>query len=240
MLDTETTGLEPSAGHRIIEIGCIEILDRRITANRYHQYINPEREIDQGAVEVHGLTTEFLAGKPSFAEIVEDFIGFIRGAELIIHNAPFDIGFINAELGLLAGEWQTAADYCKVFDTLSLAREMHPGQRNSLDALCRRYDIDNTHRELHGALLDAELLADVYLLMTGGQVDLTLSSGQDTMPTASPGLAVVASDKPRQGALEVIGPNQEEIAAHNDMLALIDSESADGCLWLQAEADNSH
>ena len=240
MLDTETTGLEPSAGHRIIEIGCIEILDRRVTSNRYHQYINPEREIDQGAVEVHGLTTEFLAAKPTFAEIVDDFIDFVRGAELIIHNAPFDVGFIDSELGMLAGEWQTTKDYCQIFDTLSLARDMHPGQRNSLDALCRRYEVDNAHRELHGALLDAELLADVYLLMTGGQVDLTLQSAQESVPSADADSAVPRPDRPRAGELTVISPTSEETLAHNEMLALIDGESADGCLWLQQEADNQH
>ncbi|MGR8950040.1 MAG: DNA polymerase III subunit epsilon [Gammaproteobacteria bacterium] len=234
VLDTETTGLEPSAGHRVIEIGCVEILDRRITSNRYHQYINPEREIDQGAVEVHGLTTEFLSSKPRFAEVVDDFVAFVRGAELIIHNAPFDVGFIDAELGLLEGDWEKTADYCGIFDTLSLAREMHPGQRNSLDALCRRYEVDNRHRDLHGALLDAELLADVYLLMTGGQVDLTLHSAKDRNKQSGAAISKARAGVP-PAQLKIVKATPEEAEAHAEMLELIDRESGGGCLWLQQE-----
>ena len=235
VLDTETTGLEPRDGHRIIEIGCIEIVNRRITSNRYHQYINPEREVDEGAVEVHGLTSEFLAEKPKFADIAREFIEFIKGAELVIHNAPFDVGFIDAELGLLGADWRTTADYCGVFDTLVLARDMHPGQRNSLDALCRRYEIDNTHRDLHGALLDAELLADVYLLMTGGQVDLSLQSV--SVPVRAS--AVGESDLSPSAAvsdLPVVSPTAEELEAHRDLLDWINAESGEQCLWLKEDS----
>ena len=231
VLDTETTGLEPSAGHRIIEIGCIEILDRRITSKRYHQYINPEREIDAGAVEVHGLTSDFLSGKPKFAEIAQEFIDFISGAELIIHNAPFDVGFIDAELAMLGAEWRSTAEFCTIFDTLRLARDMHPGQRNSLDALCRRYEVDNAHRDLHGALLDAELLADVYLMMTGGQVDLSL---QSTRPRSvdAPEQEIVATSSVISTHLPVINPDGEELAAHEQMLQWINDESNGACVWL--------
>ena len=176
VLDTETTGLEPADGHRIIEIGCVELLDRRLTGNTYHQYLQPDREIDAGAVEVHGITNEVLADKPRFADVAAEFLDFIRGAELVIHNAPFDVGFIDHEFALLADPPGPVAQHCMVLDTLVLARHMHPGQRNSLDALCKRYDIDNSQRDLHGALLDAEILADVYLAMTGGQVSLSLDS----------------------------------------------------------------
>ncbi|MET0094439.1 MAG: DNA polymerase III subunit epsilon, partial [Sedimenticola sp.] len=176
VLDTETTGLEPEQGHRIIEIGCVEMVNRRLTGNNFHQYLQPDREIDLAAVEVHGITNEFLADKPRFGDVVEDFVNYIEGAELIIHNAPFDVGFINHELRELGG-WDEVATICSVIDTLVMAKKMHPGQRNSLDALCKRYDIDNSHRELHGALLDAEILADVYLSMTGGQTNLLLGGG---------------------------------------------------------------
>ena len=171
VLDTETTGLEPAQGHRIIEIGCVEIIDRRLTGNHYHQYLQPDREIDEGAIEVHGISNEFLQDKPRFADVVDDFMDFVRGAELVIHNAPFDVGFLNHELKLLDGSNETIEKICTVLDTLALARKMHPGQKNNLDALCRRYEVNNAHRELHGALLDAEILADVYLLMTGGHRD---------------------------------------------------------------------
>ena len=174
VLDTETTGLEPKQGHRIIEIGCVELINRRETKRNFHQYLNPEREIEDGAYNVHGLSNEFLSDKPRFADIAQDFIDFIKDSELIIHNAPFDVGFINSELKLMGKKWGQVEDYCKVFDTLLLAREKHPGQKNNLDALCKRYDVDNSNRELHGALLDAEILLDVYLGMTGGQTDLSL------------------------------------------------------------------
>src|SRR5690606_38197574 len=172
VLDTETTGLEPEQGHRIIEIGCVEIVNRRLTGNHYHQYLQPDREIDAGAVEVHGITAEFLADKPRFTDVMHDFLAFVGGAELIIHNAPFDVGFINHELRLVDVNHASLDTFCSVVDTLQMARRLHPGQKNSLDALCKRYGIDNSQRSLHGALLDAEILADVYLTMTGGQVTL--------------------------------------------------------------------
>lgn len=168
VLDTETTGLDPAQGHRIIEIGCVELIERRLTGNNFHQYLQPDREIDQAAVEIHGITTEFLKDKPHFADLVGDFMAYIQGAELVIHNAPFDTGFIDNELKILRGDWSAVSNYCTVTDTLVMAKKIHPGQRNSLDALCKRYQIDNSHREFHGALLDAEILADVYLTMTGG------------------------------------------------------------------------
>jgi DNA polymerase-3 subunit epsilon len=174
VLDTETTGLETSQGHRIIEIGCVELIDRRVTDKHWHFYINPEREVDAGAFEVHGISNEFLLDKPLFAELADDFLAYVEGAELVIHNAPFDIGFLNHELNLLDDGKPLLGDICSVRDTLVEARQKHPGQKNSLDALCKRYDIDNSHRSVHGALLDARILADVYLFMTGGQTALTL------------------------------------------------------------------
>ena len=180
VLDTETTGLEVSQGHRIIEIGCVELVNRKLTGNHYHQYINPHREIDQGAIEVHGITSEFLADKPGFEAVAAAFIEFVQGAELVIHNAPFDVGFLDGELQRLPTSEDTLESRCTVIDTLVMARAKHPGQRNSLDALCQRYEVDNSQRDLHGALLDAEILADVYLAMTGGQTALQLSgSGND-------------------------------------------------------------
>lgn len=178
VLDTETTGIGPELGHRVIEIGCVELIDRQITNNHYHIYLNPEREIDEGALKVHGISNEFLQDKALFKEIIKPFIEFIDGAELIIHNAPFDVGFLNSELKL--ARWpKTLNDHCTVFDTLSFARKQHPGQRNSLDALCKRYDIDNSNRQLHGALLDAQILAYLYLAMTGGQKSLFTMESED-------------------------------------------------------------
>lgn len=177
VLDTETTGMPVTEGHRILEIGCVEVIERQLTGRHYHVYIQPDREIDEGAIAVHGITADFLKDKPRFAEIADDFYEFIAGAELVIHNAPFDVGFIENEFALLGQkERATITDYCTVLDTLAMAKELHPGQRNSLDALCSRYHVDNSQRELHGALLDAEILADVYLRMTGGQSSLSLSS----------------------------------------------------------------
>ena len=179
VLDTETTGLDPHDGHRVIEIGCVELIDRRLTRNNFHRYIQPDREIDAGAVEVHGITDDFLADKPRFAEVADDFIRYVEGAELIIHNAPFDVGFLDHELmGWRGGNAPRISDLCEVTDTLAMARRLHPGQRNGLDALCKRYSVDNSRREWHGALLDAEILADVYLAMTGGQVSLHLGNDQ--------------------------------------------------------------
>ncbi len=235
VLDTETTGLEPEEGHRIIEIGCVELIDRRLTGNSFHQYIQPDRKIDAGAVEVHGIDNAFLADKPRFEDIVDDFSGYIRGAELIIHNAPFDVGFMDHEFRLCDCGHQTA-DLCTVLDTLSMARRMHPGQRNSLDALCKRYTVNNTHRELHGALLDAEILADVYLAMTGGQVTLSLGSGSEA--DSSTGVAEpirhLAADRP---ALRVIRANTEEIAAHRSRLEAIAELSGAPAVWTGLEDD---
>jgi DNA polymerase-3 subunit epsilon len=178
VLDTETTGLEVSQGHRIIEIGCIELINRRVTGNHWHHYINPEREIDSGAFEVHGISRDFLQDKSRFAELAEDFLSYVAGAELVIHNAPFDVGFLDNELALLEPTPTPLKESCRILDTLTLARQKHPGQKNNLDALCKRYGIDNSHRSLHGALLDARILADVYLAMTGGQTSLGLDAGQ--------------------------------------------------------------
>ena len=229
VLDTETTGLEASQGHRIIEIGCVEIVNRRITDRRYQQFINPQREMDAGAVAVHGITLEDLADRPPFAEIAMEFLEFIRGAELVIHNASFDVGFIDMELGLLGAAWGRTADYCTVFDTLQLAREMHPGQRNSLDALCRRYEINNAHRERHGALLDAELLAEVYLAMTGGQATLELDAGRQR------GAARASRTAQPRGpvSLTVVAPSPEELEAHQRALAGVEKASRGACLWLK-------
>jgi len=229
VLDTETTGLEPSQGHRIIEIGCVELVNRRLTDNRYHQYINPEREIDEGAVEVHGITTGFLADKPRFAEIVEDFVNFIHGAELIIHNAPFDVGFINHELKQLKGNHQPVDQFCRIVDTLVMARQMHPGQKNNLDALCKRYSINNASRELHGALLDAEILADVYLAMTGGQVRLSLEGrGSGEAQSHIESRRPLAAGRP---PLKIIRANDSEQLAHQARLEAIDQASDGQCLW---------
>lgn len=229
VLDTETTGLNPQEGHRVIEIGCVELVNRRLTQNRFHVYINPDRTIDQGAIEVHGITNEFLEDKPRFEDIAEDFIAFIRGAELIIHNAPFDVGFINHEFSLLNNGTGNVADYSEVFDTLTYARKKHPGQRNSLDALCKRYGIDNSHRDLHGALLDAEILADVFLIMTGGQfslLDEDLAEQEEI--GAGKVYSVLSTDRPR---LKVIGCNEEELRAHQQRLEAVDKASGGGCIW---------
>ena len=225
VLDTETTGLEWIQGHKIIEIGCIEIFDRRITSNRFHQYLNPDREIELGAQQVHGISREFLKEKPRFPEIVKEFLDYIRGAELIIHNAPFDIGFLDHELSSMGSNWGQITDYCKVLDTLQLAREIHPGQRNSLDALCKRYEVDNAHRMQHGALLDAELLAEVYLSMTGGQTDLELElPDMGTEPSKRVNLKAVRKD------LKVSSLSDDDFRAHCDTLRRISSKS-DGCIW---------
>jgi DNA polymerase-3 subunit epsilon len=234
ILDTETTGLEPSDGHRIIEIGCVEMIDRRLTGNTYHQYIQPDRQIDAGAIEVHGITNESLADKPRFADIAGEFIDFIRDAELVIHNAPFDVGFINHEFRLLGDATGRLEEYCRVLDTLALARRMHPGQRNSLDALCRRYEIDNSQRELHGALLDAEILADVYLAMTGGQVSLSLDAGSTARNDgADTAIRRLAADRP---ALKVIRATAEELAAHEARLDAIDGSCDDLPVWRRTDA----
>ena len=234
VLDTETTGLEPSDGHRIIEIGCVELVDRRITGNTYHQYIQPDREIDVGAVEVHGITNESLADKPRFVDIATEFLAFIKGAELVIHNAPFDVGFIDHEFNLLARSPGAVADHCKVLDTLVMARRLHPGQRNSLDALCKRYDIDNSQRELHGALLDAEILADVYLMMTGGQVSLSLDSRTDSGGHQRQDIQRLAADRE---PLRVIRASESECQAHAARMAAIEKASGGSSVWSRLESE---
>lgn len=228
VLDTETTGINPKEGHRIIEIGCVELINRRLTQNRFHVYINPEREIDAGAIEVHGITNEFLRDKPKFADVVDDFLAFAKGAELIIHNAPFDVGFLNHELGLLNHNAGSIEAQCGVLDTLAYARKKHPGARNSLDALCKRYGIDNSHRELHGALLDAEILADVYLLMTGGQ--FSLLDEHDGEGAEQQVIVRLSADR---APLKVIRCSDEELEAHEQRLAKIAKASGGNCVWQQ-------
>lgn len=226
VLDTETTGLEPEQGHRIIEIGCAELVDRRLTDRRFHCYLNPEREIEDGAWEVHGISREQLRDKPRFADIAEELLDFLRGAELIIHNAGFDVAFLDAELARLPRRLGPLARYCKVTDTLALARHAHPGQRNSLDALCARYRVDNSLRQRHGALFDAEILADVYLAMTGGQASLELAA--PARPGAGTGAWALPEDRPR---LRVIRASDVEIAAHRARLQAIDEASGGNCAW---------
>ncbi len=228
VLDTETTGLSPEQGHRIIEIGCVELVNRRLTGNRFHVYINPERVIDAGATEVHGITNEFLDDKPRFAGVAQDFLAFVEGAELVIHNAPFDVGFINHEFALLDEPLAAITHYCDVFDTLAFARQKHPGQRNSLDALCKRYGVDNSQRELHGALLDAEILADVYLLMTGGQFSLLDEASEGQAAAAESNVIQrIATDRP---PLKVIACGPVELEAHQQRLAAIE-KAGGSCLW---------
>jgi DNA polymerase III subunit epsilon len=228
VLDTETTGLNPQEGHRIIEIGCVELINRRLTGNRFHVYINPDRLIDAGAIEVHGISNQFLDDKPRFKDVVDDFLTFVRDAELVIHNAPFDVGFINHELSLLKASSAKIEDYSSVFDTLTYARKKHPGQRNSLDALCKRYGIDNSHRELHGALLDAEILADVFLLMTGGQFSLLDEDQADSEEkNLTQKVRQLSADRP---ALKIIHCNEDELQAHELRLQAIEKASG-ACVW---------
>jgi DNA polymerase III subunit epsilon len=231
VLDTETTGLEPELGHRIIEVGCIEVVNRRRTGRLFHRYLWPDREIDSGALEVHGLTEEFLKGQPRFADIAAELMEFLRGAELIIHNAPFDVAFLDAELARLPAPVATVAEHCLVLDTLQMARQMHPGQRNSLDALCKRYAVDNSQRELHGALLDADLLLEVYLAMTGGQGALVLSDSGESAATRA---KAKRAKRPR-GALVVRRASPEEQAAHELRLAGLDKASGGKTLWRSFE-----
>src|SRR5512146_2466061 len=228
VLDTETTGLDPALGHRIIEIAGVELVNRRLTGNRFHRYINPERESEEGALQVHGLTADFLRDKPKFGEIVAEFIDYGSGAELVIHNAPFDIAFLNHELNLV--DLKPVAEYCpNVIDTLRMARDLHPGKKNSLDALCERYQIDNSARTLHGALLDAELLAEAYLAMTRGQDSLIMD--------VESGPVLSAAEEASRAALEliVVRAGAEELAAHARQLGEIDKASGGACLWKRLE-----
>lgn len=233
VLDTETTGLEPSSGHRIIEIGGVEIVDRRLTGRHYHQYVNPQRDSDAAALEVHGLTTSFLEDKPLFADIAQEMLDFLGDAELIIHNAAFDIGFLDHELKLARAAVRALAKQCSVVDSLAYARQKHPGQANGLDALCRRYGVDNSARTLHGALLDAEILADVYLLMTGGQTALF---AQDTDSDAATRSRQARPSRVPRPDLPVIAATATELSAHE---ALLDSLAAEAgqCAWRQLDYD---
>jgi DNA polymerase-3 subunit epsilon len=232
VLDTETTGLDPQQGHRIIEIGCVEIQNRKLTGNHFQRYLHPDREIDEAAIEVHGLTTEFLSDKPRFHQIEREFIEFVEGAELIIHNAPFDLGFLDYELDQTSSACSKMGEICTVLDTLVLARHKHPGQRNNLDALCKRYAVDNSQRQLHGALLDAEILADVYLLMTSGQSSLSLK--EDPIEISATHQRTRKLD-PDRAPLPVIPATADELLAHDQRLQEIDSDSENGCLWLQLD-----
>lgn len=235
VLDTETTGIDPREGHRLIEIGALELVNRRFTGRTYHQYINPEREVEAEAIGVHGITNEFLEDKPVFSAVADEFWEFVRGAELVIHNAAFDVGFIDHEFNLLLaarGEPRLGpvAEHCRILDTLQLARERHPGQRNNLDALCKRYEIDNGHRVLHGALLDAEILAEVYLAMTGGQTALSLDAEESSSSEAmASGLSIRRLSLPA-GTLRVVQPGAEELAAHRAKLEQI-RQAAGSCHW---------
>lgn len=229
VLDTETTGLEVELQHRVIEIGCVEIFNRRLTGRHFHRYLNPERDIDEGAVQVHGLTRQRLAKEPTFAQIRTEFLEFVRDAELIIHNAAFDVAFLNAELGRGAESSARIGDLCRVLDTLALARQMHPGQRNSLDALCKRYSVDNSRRDYHGALLDARLLAEVYLSMTGGQAAMVLNAEPD--PALARSRLAIAVGASAAAPLVVITANDEELAAHEQVLALLDKASSGKTVW---------
>jgi DNA polymerase-3 subunit epsilon len=229
VLDTETTGLEPEQGHRIIEIGCVELLERRLTGNNFHVYLQPDREIDAAAIEVHGITNEFLADKPRFEDIAEDLIAYLKGAELVIHNAPFDVGFLDAEFARVDGFGPTS-EYSAVLDTLVMARKKHPGQRNSLDALCGRYDVDNSRRDKHGALLDAEILADVYLAMTGGQRTLSLDADSvaEQLEGGDAGIRRVSRDGLQ---LVVVKATADELLAHEERLRAIENACADKAVW---------
>jgi DNA polymerase-3 subunit epsilon len=232
VLDTETTGLEVEQQHRVIEIGCVELNNRRLTGRTFHRYLNPERDVDEGAQQVHGLSREQLSTEPKYAQVHAEFLEFIRGAELVIHNAPFDVAFLNAEFARCRCDATLPAqvtEVCGVLDTLALARQMHPGQRNSLDALCKRYSVDNSHREHHGALLDARILAEVYLAMTGGQAKFSLSEQSDTARSRA---RETAPSRLAAGVrIVVIRPTEEELAAHEHSLALLDKASRGATVW---------
>jgi len=231
VLDTETTGIEVRQGHRLIEIACVEMVDRRLTGQHWQTYLNPEREVDEGAREVHGISDEFLLDKPRFAEVVDDFLAFVDGAELVIHNASFDVGFINAELARLVPARERLETRCSVLDTLAMARERYPGQRNNLDALCRRLGVDNSRRDLHGGLIDAELLAEVYLAMTSGQVALDLG-----FEPAAETTTVAVTHKPLVRRPRVLRANAEELAAHERRLDALDKKGPGGVsVWRRAD-----
>ena len=240
VLDTETTGMnmtgQPQIGHNIIEIGAVEVINRRLTGRTFHVYIKPPREVDEEAIRVHGITNEFLQDKPVFDEIADDFLDFIKGAELIIHNAPFDVAFMDQEFSYLKNPPPKIAEMCTVTDSLQLARKMYPGKRNNLDALCDRLGIDNSKRVLHGALLDAEILADVFLMMTGGQIALLVD---EENATAQIGEEVVKMSYDLSNAV-VLNASDEELNAHETFLALIEKKSKGSCIWLHQAAENVH
>jgi len=238
VLDTETTGLEPELDHRVIEIGCVELVNRRPSGRSFHRYLNPERDIDDGALAVHGISRGELDGQPRFAEVVEELVAFIAGAELVIHNAAFDVAFLDAEMARLPGVPRQLGAMCQILDTLALARELHPGQRNSLDALCKRYSVDNSKRELHGALLDARILADVYLAMTGGQGALALADSDMTLQIAA-GSRSARAPLRTTVPLVVVAASAAELAAHEIMLAVIAKASGGRCLWAANDARDS-
>jgi len=238
VLDTETTGLEVAQGHRIIEIGAVELVDRKLTGRHFHRYVNPQRDIDDGAFEVHGISREFLADKPIFADISREFLEFVTDAELIIHNAPFDVAFLDGELARLTGVPAALGRICAITDSLALARHRHPGQKNNLDALCRRYHVDNSARQLHGALLDAEILADVYLAMTGGQTQLFSADEDRDLDDARALLGAIRlpADRPR---LKVVMASAEELAAHEQLLDVLDARGREGSLWRRLDTQGS-
>lgn len=223
VLDTETTGLDPKQGHKIIEIGCVEMINRRLTGNNYHQYLQPDREIDEGAQAVHGISNEFLADKPRFSDVVKDFIEYVDGAELIIHNAPFDVGFLDHELKQAGAEFGQVNSYCAVIDTLVMARKKRPGKKNNLDILCKEYSVNNAHRELHGALLDSELLAEVYLHMTGGQSNLSLESEGSAISAS--GASVVKKLSADRKPIKIIRSTDEELLAHQAIIEKMGQEN---------------
>lgn len=225
VLDTETTGVSTSSGDRIIEIGCVELMNRKFTGNVFHQYLNPDREVSHGAFQVHGISNEFLKDKPRFAHISEDLKTFLEGAELVIHNAPFDVGFLEYEFDLLEDPWKNLDDYCTILDTLVMARKRHPGQKNNLDALCKRYNIDNTHRDKHGALLDAEILAELYLVMTGGQTSMKLEVGDKNKKVKKGSILVE-----KMIDLPVIKATEDELKAHALVLETLRGAS-DEVIW---------
>jgi DNA polymerase-3 subunit epsilon len=231
VLDTETTGLETSQDHRIIEIGCVELVGRKLTGRHYHQYINPQRKVDEGAMEVHGISDQFLEDKPLFDQVAKEFLEFVDGADLVIHNAPFDVGFINHEIAKLSGKYQVIETSCRIIDTLALARQKHPGQKNNLDALCKRYGVDNSARDLHGALLDAEILADVYLLMTGGQVNLNISDQSNSASGEVNSKSSIRRLSADRTPLRIVKPSEEELALHQQKLDAI-NKSSGACIWM--------
>ena len=237
VLDTETTGMPVTDGHRIIEIGCVELEGRRLTGRHFHVYLNPDREIDEGAIAVHGITNEFVADKPRFKDVADEFFAFIEGAQLIIHNAAFDVGFINNEFALLGqSERSDVSDHCSILDTLLMARERHPGQRNSLDALCKRYGVDNSGRELHGALLDAEILADVYLAMTGGQTSLSLAGqGGEGDGGSGPQVSEIRRLPAERPRTRVVRASAAELEQHAARLAAVAKSAGAPALWQQLE-----